>query len=111
MYDFLDADCPTGIEQVESPNYVALEEWVGPRYTSVDMSLGGEIDHNIGITYHPSAEARIGDVPLHKFVAWAFSQLVQVGGVAGWTHVVNINKLDLLPSSQNIPDEVASNEP
>ncbi len=111
MYNFLDIGCPTSVEQIEGPNHVALEEWVWPRYASVDMCLSGEIDNNIGITNNLSAEPRIRDVPLHKSVALASSQLVEIGGVACGTHVVDVYQLDLLPSFQDVPDKVAANEP
>ena len=91
MHDFPDAGLPASIQEVEGPNHIAFKERVGPRYAPIDMSLGGEINNKIGITYHFSAELRIRDISFDKFVSWVPSKRDHIGRVACVTHVVDVD--------------------
>jgi hypothetical protein len=76
MYEFLDVGLPTGIQEVEGSNHIAFKEWIWPSYAPIDMSLCGEINNKIGISYHFSAELWVRDISLDKFVSWATSNRI-----------------------------------
>ena len=84
------------VEQRLRTKHVGHDELGGAVDRSVDVRLGGEVDHDVVTRYRVGDLHRIADVALHESVARAVGDWRQVLEVAGVRQLVEHRDLGVL---------------
>src|SRR6185436_3590254 len=100
-----------GLEQIDRPLEVGLDELRGPVQAPVHVRLGGEVDDRVEAALHQVVHhGAVGDRPLHEPVPVIFFEVPEVLGISRVRQRVKIGDLQVLPRPQRQPDEVRPDE-
>lgn len=97
------------LQQVVESNEIALEKRVGVGNASVDVSFGGEIHGDVGVSEYLLTGSGVGYVAFDELIPWMPAEISKVRNITA-PSIVKIRYLGMIACSDDVVDEVASNE-